>query len=59
MGWFFCYLFYLGFFVVVVWQDDGLYVKSALLVPVKIDLNLAKSGAFKKESHFPCSEELC
>lgn len=59
MGCFFCYLFYLGFFVVVVWQDDGLYVKSALLVPVKIDLNLAKSGAFKKESHFSCSEELC
>lgn len=50
-------LFDFGFFFV--WQEDGLCVKSELLVPVKIDLNLAKSGAFKKESHFSCSEELC
>lgn len=42
-----------------VWQEDGLCVRTVPLVPVKIDLNLAKSEASEKEPHFSCSGEMC
>lgn len=57
VGVFFCsFVCFWGFFV---WQEDGICVRSVPLVPVKIDPNLAKSGGFKKESHFSCSGEMC